>query len=460
MLTRTYLLFVVFSIFCIPVGAQQSTLNNTYSVKKTGDLGQDTLSNVLSLGDCLSFATRNQPALNQSFIDEAMARTNNNIALSGWLPQVSGSANYQNYFQLPTAFTTINGKSTPISSGVYNYSIPAIGASQTIFNTDALLAFRASKLNIEIANQITKGVKIQLVSGVTKAFYDLLLSIAQVGVYKDDTARLMKNKTDAYNRYVSGIADKVDYKQATIILNNSLSQLKTANESVHAKYAVLKQLMGYPAEKEFTVRYDTSGMMQDIYIDTSVRLHFEKRIEYQQLETLKRIQHETTSYYRLGYLPSLSASYNYYYEFENNKFSDLYSKAYPYSLAALQLNIPIFSGFKRLESIRKARLQELRTDWDEVNLKLAIYTQYNQALANYKSNLYYLGTQRENVAMAREVYNIVKLQYSEGVKAYLDVIVAESDLQTSEINYLNAMFHLLESKIDLEQALGEIQVVN
>ena len=64
------------------------------------------------------------------------------------------------------------------------------------------------------------------------------------------------------------------------------------------------------------------------------------------------------------------------------------------------------------------------------------------------------------MAMAREVYNIVKLQYSEGVKAYLDVIVAESDLQTSEINYLNAMFHLLESKIDLEQALGEIQVVN
>ena len=111
---------------------------------------------------------------------------------------------------------------------------------------------------------------------------------------------------------------------------------------------------------------------------------------------------------------------------------------------------------RRLENIHKARLQEQRIDWDEVNLRLQIYTQYSQALASYKSNLYYLRQQGENVEMAREVYNIVKLQYSEGVKAYLDVIIAESDLQTSEINYLNALFQLLQSKVDLEKAMGDI----
>jgi len=34
--------------------------------------------------------------------------------------------------------------------------------------------------------------------------------------------------------------------------------------------------------------------------------------------------------------------------------------------------------------------------------------------------------------------------------------VAESDLQTSEIGYLNALFQLLQSKIDLEKAMGDI----
>jgi outer membrane protein TolC len=197
-------------------------------------------------------------------------------------------------------------------------------------------------------------------------------------------------------------------------------------------------------------------MMQDIYVDTTARLQFEKRIEYQELQTARRIQRETTMYYQLGFLPSLSANYNYYQEFESNKFSDLYSKAYPYSMFGLQLNIPIFTGLRRIENVHKSRLQEQRIDWDEVNLRLQIYTQYSQALASYKSNLYYLHQQGDNVEMAREVYNIVKLQYSEGVKAYLDVIIAESDLQTSEINYLNALFQLLESKVDLEKAMGDI----
>ena len=455
MLNRTVLPVIFFLILSLNTYSQQSVQNNP-RLTTEGEMGMDTSSTVLSLTECLKYALKNQPALNQSMIDEAIAHANNAIALSGWLPQVTGAASYDHYFQLPTTFANLNGSLSGFQSGVTNVAIPSVTASQALFTTDLLLAVKASKLNILESKQITASVKIDVVSGVTKAFYDLLLSIQQIGVYKEDTARLKKNQSDAYSRYKSGIVDKVDYKQATISLNNSLSQLKTATEAIQAKYASLKQLMGYPAEKRFTVKFDTVQMMQEIYIDTNARLQFEKRIEYQELETAKRIQRETTLYYQLGFLPSLSAFYNYNYEFESNSYSDLYAKAYPYSLFGLQLNIPIFTGFRRNENVHKAKLQERRTDWDEINLKLEIYTQYKQAIASYKSNLYYLETQRENVAMAREVYDIVKLQYREGVKAYLDVIVAESDLRTSEINYLNALFSLLESKIDLEQAMGDI----
>jgi outer membrane protein TolC len=416
----------------------------------------DSAATVFTLTDCLKFALKNQPALNQSMIDEAIARKNNAIAFSGWLPQVSGAANLQHYFELPVAYSTFNGALTPFISGVYDYATPSVTANQTLFSTDVLLAVRAAKLNILEARQNTAGTKIELVSDVTKMFYDLLLSIEQIRVFKEDTARLKKNQSDTYHQYISGVVDKVDYKQATITLNNSLSQLKTASEAVQAKYAALKQFMGYPSEKTFSVHFDTTQMMQEIYIDTLVPLEFEKRIEYQQLQTAKRIQRETTMYYQLSILPSLSAIYNYNYEYQSDKFTDLFTTAYPNSFIGLQLNIPLFTGFKRIENIKKAKLQEQRIDWDEVNLKLTIYTQYKQAMSNYKSNLYYLYAQGANVSMAREVYDIVKLQYREGIKPYLDVIVAESDLQTAEISYLNALFQLLESKVDLEKAMGDI----
>ncbi len=79
-------------------------------------------------------------------------------------------------------------------------------------------------------------------------------------------------------------------------------------------------------------------------------------------------------------------------------------------------------------------------------------------MSNYKSNIYFLQTQSENVRLAREVYNIVRLQYREGIKAYLDVIIAENDLKTAEVSYLNALFQVLESKIDLEKSMGDIPV--
>ncbi|MCW3123339.1 MAG: oprM 3 [Flavipsychrobacter sp.] len=450
----TFLFLLSFHLSAQDKNLQVNTPANSLATEGMQTYGEK--ENALTLQDCLRYALKNQPALNQAYIDEAIARTNNAIAFSPWLPQVTGAANYQHYFQLPTVFTRISGVPTPIQSGVYNTSVPSIAVTQNLFSTDLLLASKTAKLNIEASHENTTARKIELVSGVSKAFYDLLLSIAEIRVYKEDTARLKKNRTDAYNRYVSGVVDKVDYKQASISLNNSMSRLKTATESIAAKYASLKQLMGYPSEKTFTINFDTVQMMQEIYIDTLATLHFEKRIEYQLLQTARKIQRETTMYYQLGWIPSLSAFYNYNYAFQANDFEDLYNQAYPYSLFGLQLNVPLFTGFRRNENIHKAKLQERRTDWDDVNLRLGIYTQYRQALAAYKSNLYYLHAQGDNATMAREVYNIVKLQYSEGIKAYLDVIVAESDLQTSEVNYLNALFQLLESKIDLEKAMGDI----
>jgi outer membrane protein TolC len=58
--------------------------------------------------------------------------------------------------------------------------------------------------------------------------------------------------------------------------------------------------------------------------------------------------------------------------------------------------------------------------------------------------------------MAKRVYFVVTLQYKQGIIPYLNVITAESNLITSEISYLNALFQLLSSKIDLEKSMGTI----
>jgi len=60
------------------------------------------------------------------------------------------------------------------------------------------------------------------------------------------------------------------------------------------------------------------------------------------------------------------------------------------------------------------------------------------------------------VALAQEVYDVIQLQYKAGVKTYLEVILAESDLRSAQINYYNALYLVLSAKTDVQKALGQI----
>jgi outer membrane protein TolC len=62
----------------------------------------------------------------------------------------------------------------------------------------------------------------------------------------------------------------------------------------------------------------------------------------------------------------------------------------------------------------------------------------------------------ENVALAEDVYRIIKLQYDEGIKTYLEVITAETDLRTTQLNYFNALYQVMSRKIDVQKSLGQI----
>jgi outer membrane protein TolC len=143
--------------------------------------------------------------------------------------------------------------------------------------------------------------------------------------------------------------------------------------------------------------------------------------------------------------------------FLSNDFARLYNNNYPFSYAGLQLAFPIFQGGKRVQNIRAAELQVRRIDWDIVALQTSINSEYAQAMAGYKSNLNEYLVLKDNLALAQEVYDIIQVQYKAGIKTYLDVIIAESDLRSSQVNYTNALYQLLSSKLDVEKALGNIR---
>lgn len=416
----------------------------------------DTSVKVVTLKQCVEFALRNQPAVRQASIDEAINEKDIRISLSAWLPQVSGSGLYDYYFK-GTPLIPNTGLATS-GATIDNASTLGLQANQVIYNNDVLQAAKAAKYSRLYYKQNTMSSQINVVSDVSKAFFDVLLSQKQLDILNEDIIRLRRSLKDANSQYQAGVVDKTDYKQATIALNNSLAQYKQTQEAIKSKVAYLKQIMGVNPNNELTLSYDSARYESEAITDTNQKLDVNNRIEYQLLQTQKSLQNVNVSYYKWGFLPSISATGVYDWYYYSSSFSSLYNKSFPNAYVGLTLAIPIFQGNKRLENLSKARLQVNRADLDIVNSRNTINTEYIQALASYKSNYVNWEFLKQNVGLAKDVYHVVSLQYREGIKTFLDVTVAQSDLRTAELNYYNALFQLLSSKIDLQKALGTLTV--
>jgi len=407
-----------------------------------------------SLDEIVDYALKHQPVLQQAKIDQQITEKQIKGKLADWYPQVNFDYNYQYWSQLMArAF-----QGNIVTLGIRNLATAQFSVTQNLFDPNALLAgTTASTVRVQSEQNIKKS-KIDLVVNVSKAFYDVLATMQQIRVSEESVVRLKQSVENARNRYNSGISDKTDYQRARIALSNAETQLRTNREMLGYKEQVLKALMGYPNDNPLPLQYDWSAMEEQVQIDTTQTIMYNNHIDYQLIQTQKELQKANLSYSKWAFVPTINASAYYSLYYLNSNFNELYSSSsnHPYSYFSLSMNFPIFQGNKRIAKVQEQRLASDRLDEGIRNLKNNLSTEYTRSMATYKSNLYNFNTQKENTELAEEVYHVISLQYQNGVKTYLDMIVAETDLRTSRINYYNALYQVLASKMDVQRALGQI----
>ncbi|MEO6314261.1 MAG: TolC family protein, partial [Chitinophagaceae bacterium] len=127
----------------------------------------DSLLQVATLQNCVQYALKHQPLIQQALLDQEIAERQIRVRLADWYPQVNFNYNIQHNFQVQTSI--IGGN--PVRLGVSNTSYGQFGLTQTIFNRDVLLARRtADDVRAQVRQQTT-GDKIDITVNVSKAFY-------------------------------------------------------------------------------------------------------------------------------------------------------------------------------------------------------------------------------------------------------------------------------------------------
>lgn len=428
-----------------------------------GKAQQDTVQ--LTLKEVLDIAYSNQPALRYAVLEREITEQNIKSELSGWFPQAGVEADYFQYFEQPVAiFPDFNnpesGQFQEVRTGVPYNSNVNLFVNQSLLNNNLFRARSQADPLRQAAEQNLELIKIDLQVNIGQAFYETLLRQEEARIFEEDLERQMRQLQDSRLLYEAGISDNIDYKRATITIKNTRSAIYQAKENYQVSLARLKELAGIKADQFFELAYDMEELIAQVQLDTLESVNYERRYEMQLLQSQQSFQEAELSYARRAYIPTLSAFFNYNLIFQTPQGNQVFDRAFPNSLAGFRLAYPIFQGGKRNYDIRAADLMLKQFEVSAQELELQIDREYQEALSAYKANRYQWQVQEEVKELAEEIYNTVSLQYEEGIKNFLEVIQAETDLRTSRINYINAVFRLMTSKLELQRARGDILTEN
>lgn len=311
-----------------------------------------------------------------------------------------------------------------------------------------------------------------MISNVTKAFYLVLINKDRVNLFDVNIQRVdsLLATTRALNK--NGFAEAIDVDRIQVTLNNLRTERDNFKNLQQLGILALKMAMNYPMDQPLDVQGDlaSAGIDENLLDRYEAEWDYAQRSEYRILESSRELQELNLRNRYAESMPSLVAFANLGYSTQSPDIGGVFrtesgvsdsgtigpDKWYPSSSFGISLNIPIFSGLQRTYRVKQAKLELQKIENNFTSLKSAIDMEVRSAAINYQNAVNSLKAQEENRELAENVARVTKIKYEEGVGSNLEVIDAESALKAAQINYYNALYTALVSKVDLDKAYGRL----
>jgi outer membrane protein TolC len=448
--TKIYLVVVILSIFKVEAIAQEVPPSETLQ---------------LNLKDALAYALENNVDAKNARLELMIAETTVKEELSKGLPQINGSFNFNYNPAIQVVFLpneppfgdpTVDSDVIPARFGVSYQSGLSFTASQMIFDGSFFVGLRATKTLRELTEYDRIKTENDVIVTVKKAYFGVLVNKERIKLAEANLVRIdsLLEETRALNQ--AGFTEKIDVSRIQVQRNNTYTQVERSKTAYEISKQLLKINMGIPREYDIFIAESLAELNPQEELQNLMTMEGAPRVEVSQLEKTLELRSLELKNNTVQYMPALTLNANYQRSGASNDLGNVYDNRnwFSSSLIGATLQIPIFDGFLKSARIQRNRIQidqlENQRMFLDDNISLEIY----QARTSLKNDLNILSVQKENMALAQEVYDISKIKYNEGVGSNLEVVEADAALIESEINYLAALYDGLISKVDLEKALG------
>ncbi len=402
----------------------------------------------------IEYALTHNSTLKNAYADVALADQTVKETRAIGLPQIKGQVQFQDAIQKQVFVFPLNGVPTPIRVGNKYNTIAALNASWLLFDGSYLVGLRAAKDYTELAKKSVKNTESDIKIDIAKTYFSALMVKENLAMLNTSLNTLQEtyNQVKATNK--EGFVEELDVDRLHLQLNNIKVSQKKLIDQYDIILGLLKFKMGMPENQPIRLT-DKIEEINSKFIapDTSSKLDFTKRSDYALLQQQLKLSKLNTQRYQMGRYPNLAAAFTYQQSNFGEKID--YSKWYDNYFVALQLNIPIFSGFGNDAKIQKAKIEEQKVQNTIANAENGLKLEVFQSRQKFLNAMEYAVQQKENLDLANKIVRITTIKYNEGVGSNLELVTANQELKQSQTNYYTALYELLVAKLDYLVALGE-----
>ncbi len=419
----------------------------------------------LNLKGTLEYALENNPDSKNAKLEIMISQTTVKEETAAGLPQINGSFgfNYNPLVQVvflpnqpPFGDPSNPSDVIPARFGVSYSSNLGVNLSQMIFDGSFFVGLRAAKTFKALTELDKVKVENDVVENVKKAYFGVLVNAERIKLSQSNLSRIdsLLEETKALNE--AGFTEKIEVSRIQVQRNNTFSQLKRSLTAYDISKQLLKIQLGLPKNYDIVITETLAELNPEEDLQELQTMGPGARVEMEQLNTNMELTQLDLKYNTSQYMPTLDFIASYTRSGAGDSFNTVFSSNnwFSSSLVGVSMNIPIFDGLSKSARIQRNRIQLQQLENQKFFLGQNIALEIYQARQNLANDLEVLAVQRESMDLAKEVYDISKIKYNEGVGSNLEVVEADAALIESEINYLGALYDGLISKVDLEKALG------
>ncbi len=416
-----------------------------------------------SLSEAIQFAIGNSYVLSNTKQDITIAQKKVWETISTGLPQVSGSANYNMFLNLPVSLIPAEfvggdpGTYIPVKFGQDYNSDFGLSVSQMIFDGSWIVGVGSAQLYLDLSKQANEKAEIDIRDAVSQAYYMVLISERYKVVMQEnlENTKRLYEETKAY--YENGLREEQDVDQLRILQKNAENEVLRSDRELQIAKTVLKYAMGYDLETEIELKDELEiFVLPLVQKQNSIQLDISNHIDYRLANSNFQVSEKLLKLEKATYLPNLSGFFSYTKTAYSNNANLFKEEWYPSSLVGFQANIPIFNSGMKRSRVQQAQLELEKATNDRTLAEITLQKDYLTASAEMQTAKEQFLNVRENRDLAQKILDKTHVKFDNGMVSSAELSQLESQYIESYQALVSSTMQLLQADLKLKKAAGAL----